>query len=68
MRIPQNIPAFAKPDGTANHYVGFTSDFYDDLMVGYGKLLAPGPILAPPVVQDHVVYVGSVDGNLYALM
>jgi outer membrane protein assembly factor BamB len=37
-------------------------------MVGYAKLLAPGPILASPVVQDHVVYVGSVDGNLYALM
>jgi outer membrane protein assembly factor BamB len=64
----QNLPAFTKPDGSANYYVGFTPDFYDDLMAGYGKLLALGPILASPVVQDHVVYVGSVDGNLYALM
>lgn len=64
----QNLPAFTKPDGTANYYVAFTSDFYDDLMAGYGKLLGLGPILASPVVLDQVVYVGSVDGNLYALM
>ncbi|HEY6765868.1 MAG TPA: PQQ-binding-like beta-propeller repeat protein [Candidatus Sulfotelmatobacter sp.] len=46
----------------------FVSDFYDDIMAGYTKLLTLGPILASPVVVDNVVYVGSVDGNLYALM
>jgi outer membrane protein assembly factor BamB len=63
-----NSPAFTKPDGTADYYSAFTSDFYDDMMAGYGKLLTVGPILSSPVVLDHVIYVGSVDGNLYALM
>ena len=44
-----------------------TSDFYDDLMAGYARLQAVGPILSSPVVADNVIYVGSVDGNLYAL-
>lgn len=45
----------------------FTTDFYDDVMTAYGKLLTMGPILSSPVVADKVIYVGSVDGNLYAL-
>jgi outer membrane protein assembly factor BamB len=61
-------PAFTKPDGSSNYFAAFTSDFYDDMMIGYGKLLALGPILSSPVVEDNVVYFGGVDGNLYALM
>lgn len=45
----------------------FGSDFYDDVMGAYNKLLVLGPVLASPVVVDNVLYVGSVDGNLYAL-
>jgi outer membrane protein assembly factor BamB len=36
-------------------------------MGAYDKLLTLGPILGSPVVAGNVVYVGSVDGNLYAL-
>jgi outer membrane protein assembly factor BamB len=64
----QNGPAFTKPDGTADYYAAFASDFYDDTMAGYAKLLTVGPILSSPVVVDKVVYVGGTDGNLYALM
>lgn len=54
--------------GAIKSYFGpFTTDFYDDVMAAYGKLLTLGPILASPVVVENVVYVGSVDGNLYAL-
>jgi outer membrane protein assembly factor BamB len=63
----KNGPAFTKADGTADYYVGFASDFYDDLMAGYAKLLALGPILSSPAVVNGVIYVGSVDGNLYAI-
>jgi outer membrane protein assembly factor BamB len=55
------------PDGKPNYEAVYLSDFYDDIMAGYMKLLAVGPILSSPVVVDNVIYVGSVDGNLYAL-
>jgi outer membrane protein assembly factor BamB len=64
----QNSPKFTKSDGTADYYAGFATDFYDDLMTGYAKLLTVGPILSSPVVVDDVIYVGGTDGNLYALM
>ncbi len=64
----RNLPGFTKADGTADYYAAFASDFYDDLMFGYGRLLSVGPILSSPVVVDNVVFVGSTDGNLYALM
>lgn len=50
-----------------SYFAPFASDFYDDLLAGYNKLLTLGPILSSPVVAGGMVYVGSVDGNLYAL-
>ena len=60
-------PKYTKPDGTPNYEAAFTSFFYDDLMVGYSRLMSVGAIRSSPVVVDSVVYVGSMDGNLYAL-
>jgi outer membrane protein assembly factor BamB len=60
-------PAYFKPDGTPAYESVYASDFYDDLMAGYVKLQDLGPFLSSPVVVDNVVYIGSVDGNLYAL-
>jgi outer membrane protein assembly factor BamB len=53
--------------GIKSYFAPFTTDFYDDVIAAYNKLLTLGPILASPVVVDNVVYVASVDGNLYAL-
>jgi len=64
----RNAPALTKPDGTADFYAPFVSDFYDDMLFGYGKLLTLGPILSSPAVVGTTVYFGSMDGNLYALM
>ena len=50
-----------------NYFAPFTTNFYDDVMASYAKLLTLGPILSSPVVVDNVIYVGSVDGNVYAL-
>ena len=50
-----------------SYFAPFTTDFYDDVVAAYTKLQTLGPILASPVVVDKVVYVASVDGNLYAL-
>jgi outer membrane protein assembly factor BamB len=64
----RNGPTYTKPDGTPNYEAAFASDFYDDLMAGYSRLMSVGPILSSPVVVDKVVYFGGTDGNLYALM
>jgi outer membrane protein assembly factor BamB len=63
----ENGPALTKADGTPNYDVAFTEDFYDALIVGASKMLTVGAILSSPVVVDNVIYVGSADGNLYAL-
>lgn len=63
----QKGPGFAKADGTPDYAAVFASEFYDDVIVGYTKLLAMGTILSSPVVAERVIYVGSADGNLYAL-
>ena len=57
----------SKQAAIKSYFAPFTTDFYDDVMAAYGKLLTMGPILGSPVVADNVIYVGSVDGNLYAL-
>jgi len=65
---PKKAPAFSQPDGTVNYAAAFTEDFYDDLVAGVSKMQSMGTILASPVVVDRVIYVGSTDGYLYALM
>lgn len=64
----KNGPLYTRPDGGPNYPAAYASDFYDDMVVGYAKMMTLGSILASPVVVDHVVYVGSMDGNLYALI
>ena len=38
------------------------------MVVGVQKMMSVGAILSSPVVVDNVIYVGSTDGFLYALM
>lgn len=59
----------SKENGAAirSYFAPFSTNFYDDVMAAYSKLLALGPILSSPVVAEKTLYVGSVDGNLYAL-
>jgi outer membrane protein assembly factor BamB len=64
----QNGATWTKPDGTPNYEAAFASEFYDDLVTGVSKMMAIGTILSSPVVVDGVIYFGSADGNLYALM
>jgi eukaryotic-like serine/threonine-protein kinase len=60
--------SYTHPDGTPKYEAAFSSDFYDDMMIGVDKMMSVGSILSSPVVVDNVIYVGSADGNLYALM
>jgi len=63
----QKKPGLSTPEGSPDYAAAFASTFYDDMIVGYTKLLGVGAILSSPVVVEKVVYVGSADGNLYAL-
>jgi len=62
-----NLDALSKPDGKPNYEAAFRSNFYDDIMVGVSKLHTVGTFLSSPVISGGVVYIGSADGNLYAL-
>lgn len=64
----KNGPAFTKPDGTPNYEGVYKDFFYDDMVIGTDLFLSVGSILSSPAVVDDVIYVGSTDGNLYALM
>src|ERR1700722_8551807 len=63
----QNLAALSKPDGKPNYEAVFQSNFYDDMIVGVGKAHTVGTFLSSPVVSGSIVYIGSADGNLYAL-
>ena len=41
--------------------------FYDAMVALVEQKFIVGPILSSPVIADHVLYVGSGDGDLYAL-
>ena len=63
----KNGPTYTKPDGTPNYEAAFSDFFYDDMVTGVQKLMSVGAILSSPAVAGNSVYVGSTDGNVYAL-
>jgi eukaryotic-like serine/threonine-protein kinase len=64
-----NAGKYTNADGTFKFEVLFPSPnlFYDDMVIAVGRIVSMGSILSSPVVSRDVVYVGSTDGNLYAL-
>jgi len=63
----QNLPTYTKPDGSPKYEAAFDDSFYDSIIVGLDKMNSVGAILSSPVVVNDTIYVGSMDGNLYAL-
>jgi outer membrane protein assembly factor BamB len=55
------------PDGNPNFREIFRSQFYDDMYRAVERLFSLGSIVSSPAVDQGVIYVGSTDGNLYAL-
>jgi outer membrane protein assembly factor BamB len=62
-----NAATFTKPDGSPNYDAAFAGSFYDELVAGVAKLAAIGQIQSSPAIGDGVIFVGSTDGNVYAL-
>lgn len=64
----KNGATYTKADGTPNYEAAFSDFFYDDMVAGVQKMMSVGAVLSSPVVAGDTIYVGSTDGNLYALM
>jgi eukaryotic-like serine/threonine-protein kinase len=64
----KNGPRFTKADGRPNYEAAFSDSFYDDMVAGVQQMMSVGAILSSPVVAGDAIYVGSADGNVYALM
>jgi eukaryotic-like serine/threonine-protein kinase len=64
----QNGSTYTKTDGTPKYEAAFTDFFYDDMVHGVQKMMAVGAILSSPAIADGTIYIGSTDGNVYALM
>lgn len=64
----KNGPAYTAPDGTPNYGAVFVDFFYDDVVIGVQKSMSVGAVLSSPVVANGSIYVGSADGNIYALI
>ncbi len=57
-----------KPDGSLNQEA-FSPLFGDfqDMYIDFYRFISVGAIMSSPVVDRDTVYIGSMDGNLYAL-
>ena len=64
----QNAGGLLNADGSLNP-AAFTPVFGDfqDMYIDFYRYTQIGAIMASPVVDGGVVYIGSMDGNLYAL-
>jgi outer membrane protein assembly factor BamB len=63
-----NGPAVTKADGTPDYRAVGKENFYDSLVVGMNRMMDVGAILSSPAVgDDGTIFVGSMDGSVYAL-
>ena len=63
----RNVAALTKPDGKINLNM-MTRNFYDDMVLDVARYFSAGSILSSPAIDNGVIYFGSTDGNVYALM
>lgn len=63
----KNGPALTDKEGKPNYSVAMPSMFYDDIVAGVQRMFTVGAILSSPAVANDTVFVGSSDGNLYAI-
>lgn len=63
----ETAATLVNPDGTPNYRAAYGENFYDVMVAGVAKLMTTGAMLSSPAVVDGVIYIGSTDGNLYAV-
>ena len=62
-----NRGKYIKPDSSMNYRAAMLEPFADDFGVEFVNIFSMGSFLSSPAVVDGVLYIGSTDGNLYAL-
>jgi eukaryotic-like serine/threonine-protein kinase len=63
----QNGAAYTGADGTPNYRAAVSDAFYDQLVIGFDRMMSVGAVLSTPVIDGDTLYVGSWDGQLYAI-
>jgi outer membrane protein assembly factor BamB len=63
----RNLAEFSKPDGSMRLRPEGAELFYDELVTAVTRSFSMGSLLSSPVVVDGTLFIGSTDGNLYAL-
>ena len=62
-----NGPKYLKTDGKWNEKELFTDNTLDAVILSLSRMYSLGTVLSSPAIAGGVLYVGSADGNLYAL-
>ena len=62
----RNAPIWVEPDGTFKLSM-YPDNTLDGTIVGRERMFSLGSILSSPAIAGGVLYVGSTDGNVYAL-
>ena len=63
-----NLAKHTKADGSMSFRAGmFEAGFYDGLVIAIDRIFGMGSFLSSPVIVGNMIYIGSMDGNLYAL-
>lgn len=63
----RNGVPYTKSDGTPNYRAAAHDSFYDQLVIGFDRLMSAGAVLSTPVIDGNTLFFGSWDGQLYAL-
>jgi outer membrane protein assembly factor BamB len=63
----RNAAALTKPDGGPNYEAVMPDAFYDSILAGVMRMMSVGAVLSSPVIDGDTLYVGSWDGQLYAI-
>jgi outer membrane protein assembly factor BamB len=63
----ENAAKYTDDKGRMNGSALYPDFTLDGMIIGVHRMFTLGSILSSPVVADGVLYVGSTDGNLYAL-
>lgn len=62
-----NAALYIDKEGQIDYRKLYSSMTLDAVMVGLDRMYSLGSVLSSPVIAEGIVYVGSTDGNLYAL-
>jgi eukaryotic-like serine/threonine-protein kinase len=63
----QNAAQYTDDKGRLNGRTLYTEQTLDGTIIGLHRMLTLGSFLSSPVLAGGVLYIGSTDGNLYAL-